>query len=117
MTVRRVAAVSGAGVVVLAAFFFTARALGVIHETGRHQTAVTEEQTVVAIDARNRLYVNALPTSADELVRRVQRAIADLHDKRVYLRADKNARYATVLDTLEDLRTAGISVSLLAGRP
>jgi biopolymer transport protein ExbD len=117
MSVRRVAALVGLGCLVLVAFFMTARALGVIHNTARSETADTADQTVVAIDAHNRLYVNTLPTPADELVRRVQQAIAGLRDKRVYLRADNNARYATVLDTLEDLRAAGINVSLVAGRP
>ena len=117
MTGRRIATVAGVGIVVLAAFFLTARALGVIHNTTGSETVGTGDQTVVAIDAHNRLYVNTLPTPADELVRRVQRTIAGMHDKRVFLRADNNARYATVLDTLEDLRAAGISVSLVPGRP
>jgi len=117
MSVRRVAALVGLGCLILGAFFLTARALGVIHITAPAERADTADQTVVAIDGRNRLYVNAVPTPADELVRRVQRAIAGLHDKRVYLRADNNARYATVLDTLEALRVAGINVSLVPGRP
>jgi biopolymer transport protein ExbD len=117
MTVRGIATVAGVGAVVLAAFVLTARIVGVFPGAGRHQASAVPEQTVVAIDAHNRLYVNTSPTPAEELVRRVQRAIGDVHDKHVYLRADKNARYATVLDAIEDLRAAGISVSLVPTQP
>ena len=53
----------------------------------------TEAQTVVAIDSHSRSYVNFIPTTADDLVSRVQRALEDKKDKVGYVKGDKDARY------------------------
>jgi biopolymer transport protein ExbD len=77
----------------------------------------TQEQTVVAIDTSGRIYVNALPTPADDLVPRVQRALEDKKEKLVYLKGDKNARYAAIMDAMDALRKAQIeNIALITER-
>ena len=98
--------------VVFLALLVTRRAAEVSRKPARYQSSGVDTP-VVAIDAHDGLYVNARPTRPEDLLRRVRQTIANLRDKRVYLRADKMARSATVLDTLEELRAAGIEVSLI----
>jgi biopolymer transport protein TolR len=68
----------------------------------------TQEQIVVAIDARGAVYVNALPVTADNLIAQVRRVLEDKREKIVYLRADKDAKYAAVMDAMDAFRKAQI---------
>jgi biopolymer transport protein TolR len=68
----------------------------------------TQEQIVVAIDARGAVYVNALPVTAENLIAQVRRVLEDKRDKIVYLRADKDAKYAAVMDAMDAFRKAQI---------
>ena len=78
----------------------------------------TQEQTVVAIDSNSRVYVNAIQAAPHDLVPRVQKALEDKKEKLVYLRADKNARYAAIMDAMDALRKAQIeNIALITERP
>jgi biopolymer transport protein TolR len=76
----------------------------------------TQEQTVVAIDARSMLSVNAIPVTRDDLVPRVQKALADKREKVVYLKGDKDAKYSAIMDAMDALRMAQIdNIALITG--
>src|SRR3954467_6769626 len=76
----------------------------------------TQDQTVVAIDSRGKIYVNAIP-AGDDLVPRVQRALEDKKEKLVYLKGDKNAKYAAIMDAMDALRKAQIeNIALITER-
>jgi biopolymer transport protein TolR len=68
----------------------------------------TQEQTVVAVDARGAFYVNLLPVRPDNLVSQVQRALEDKREKVVYLKGDKDANYSAIMDVMDALRKAQI---------
>jgi biopolymer transport protein TolR len=68
----------------------------------------TQDQTVVAIDSRGAYYVNAIPIAADDLVPRVQRVLEDKKEKIVYLKGDKDAKYAAIMDAMDAFRKAQI---------
>src|SRR5882762_4183576 len=68
----------------------------------------TQDQTVVAIDSRGAFYVNALPVSADNLVPQVRRVLEDKKEKIVYLKGDKEAKYAAIMDVMDAFRKAQI---------
>jgi biopolymer transport protein ExbD len=68
----------------------------------------TQDQTVIAIDAINHYYVNAIPVTKDDLVPRVQAAIEDKKEKIVYLKGDKDAKYSAIMDAMDALRKAQI---------
>ena len=77
----------------------------------------TQDQTVIAIDAVNKYYVNAIPVSKDDLVPRVQAALEDKKEKIVYLKGDKDARYSAIMETMDALRKAQIeNVALITER-
>ena len=68
----------------------------------------TQDQTVVAIDSRGAFYVNAIPVTPDDLIPRVQRVLEDKKEKIVYLKGDKDARYAAIMDAMDAFRKAQI---------
>jgi biopolymer transport protein TolR len=72
------------------------------------ETPDTPEQTVVAVDARGLFYVNALPVANDDLVPRVRQALGDRTDRIVYLKGDKDAKYAAIMHAMDALRAAQI---------
>jgi biopolymer transport protein ExbD len=68
----------------------------------------TQDQTVVAIDSRGAFYVNAIPVAQDDLIPRVQRVLEDKKEKIVYLKGDKDAKYAAIMDAMDAFRKAQI---------
>jgi biopolymer transport protein TolR len=77
----------------------------------------TQDQTVVAVDAVNHYYVNAIPVSKDDLATRVQTALEDKKEKIVYLRGDKDAKYSAIMDAMDALRKAQIeNIALITER-
>src|SRR5215208_6432438 len=68
----------------------------------------TQDQTVVAIDSRGAFYVNALPVTPDNLIPQVQRVLEDKKEKIVYLKGDKDAKYAAIMDVMDAFRKAQI---------
>jgi biopolymer transport protein TolR len=83
----------------------------------RNDKPDTQDQTVIAIDAVNKYYVNAIPVSKDDLVPRVQAALEDKKEKIVYLKGDKDAKYSAIMETMDALRKARIeNVALITER-
>jgi biopolymer transport protein ExbD len=77
----------------------------------------TQDQTVVAVDSRGKFYVNALPVPTDDLVPRVVKALEDKKEKLVYLKGDKDAKYAAIMDAMDALRKAQIeNIALITER-
>jgi len=77
----------------------------------------TQDQTVVAIDASGRFYVNALKVANDDLVARVQKALEDKKEKLVYLKGDKDAKYSAIMDAMDAMRKAQIeNIALITER-
>ena len=77
----------------------------------------TQDQTVVSIDSRGKIYVNAIPAASDDLVPRVQRALEDKKEKLVYLKGDKDAQYSAIMDAMDALRKAQIeNIALITER-
>ena len=68
----------------------------------------TQDQTVVAIDSRGQFYVNAIPVKDDDLVPRVRRVLEDKKEKIVYLKGDKDAKYAAIMDVMDAFRKAQV---------
>jgi biopolymer transport protein TolR len=77
----------------------------------------TQDQTVVSIDSRGVIYVNAIKSAPDDLVPRVQRALEDKKEKLVYLKGDKDAQYSAIMDAMDALRKAQIeNIALITER-
>ena len=68
----------------------------------------TQDQTVVTIDRGKNVYLNAKEVPKGQLQSRVTEALADKSDKIVIIKADDETPYGAVMDTMDELRAAGI---------
>jgi biopolymer transport protein ExbD len=68
----------------------------------------TQDQTVVTIDRNRDVYLNAKPVPSGQLEARVKEVLEDKSDKIVIIKADEEAPYSAVMDTMDELRHAGI---------
>jgi biopolymer transport protein ExbD len=68
----------------------------------------TQDQTVVTIDRNKDVYLNAKPVAAGQLEARIKEVLEDKSDKIVIIKADEEAPYSAVMDTMDELRHAGI---------
>ncbi len=68
----------------------------------------TQDQTVVTIDRNKDVYLNAVPVTAGQLQNRIKEVLEDKSDKIVIIKADEEAPYSAVMDTMDELRAAGI---------
>jgi biopolymer transport protein ExbD len=68
----------------------------------------TQDQTVVAVDSQNRFYVNSIQVPRSEVVDRVKAALEDKTERIVLIKGDQDARYASIMAAMDDLREAQI---------
>jgi len=68
----------------------------------------TQDQTVVAIDRNDRLFVNGLPVRREELRVKVEDILDTKKERIVLIKADQDARYSAVMDAMDELRAGGI---------
>ena len=76
--------------------------------TNSSEKPETQDQTVVTIDRNKDVYVNAVPVAPSQLQSRIKSALEDKSDKIVIIKADVEAPYSAVMDTMDELRAAGI---------
>jgi len=78
----------------------------------------SDDQTVVAVDSRGYFYVNALPVAHDDLGPRVRKVLTDSRDRLVYVKGDRDAKYAAIMRAMEALRGADVDdIVLVTERP
>lgn len=68
----------------------------------------TQDQTVVAIAADKRVYLNAVQIRDTDLAQKVQDILEAKKEKIVLIKADTDAPYSAVMDAMDQLRQAGI---------
>ena len=68
----------------------------------------TQNQTVLAVTADKRFYVNSVPVPESELLTRVQSALEDQKEKIVLIKGDAEAPYSSIMTVMDRLREAQI---------
>ena len=68
----------------------------------------TQGQTVVGIQANKQVYLNSVPVRQSDLGTRVTDILSNQTEKVVLIKADVDVDYATVMETMDNLRTAGV---------
>ena len=68
----------------------------------------TQGQTVVGIQANKQIFLNSVPIRSTDLGSRVADLMASQTEKVVLIKADEDVDYATVMETMDNLRAAGI---------
>jgi biopolymer transport protein TolR len=68
----------------------------------------TQEQTVLAVDARDKFYINGIEVPRAEMADRVIRALEERTERVVLIKGDTDASYRAIMAAMDDLRKAGI---------
>ncbi|MDP2055985.1 MAG: biopolymer transporter ExbD [Acidobacteriota bacterium] len=68
----------------------------------------TQDQTVVAVDKTDRYFVNGLPVRKEDLRQKVEEILETKAERIILIKADEEARYAAVMDLMDELRAMGI---------
>jgi biopolymer transport protein TolR len=68
----------------------------------------TQQQTVLHVTADKRFYVNNKEVHERDVVDRIKLALEDAKEKVVYLKADQDAPYASVMNLMDKMREAQI---------
>jgi biopolymer transport protein ExbD len=77
----------------------------------------TQEQTVVAIAADKRIFLNSVLVREDDLTQKVTEALEAKKEKIVLIKGDVDAPYSAIMATMDKLRAAQIeNVGLITER-
>ena len=76
--------------------------------TNTSEKPETQEQTVVAITADKRFFVNAVQVQQSDLARRIETLLEEKKEKIVIIKADEDVEYGAVMEAMDTLRAAGI---------
>lgn len=68
----------------------------------------TQEQTVIAVTADKRFFVDGVPVADAEFLSRVQSKLENKREKLVVIKGDTDAPYSAIMQAMDDLRQAGI---------
>ena len=68
----------------------------------------TQGQTVVGIQANKQIYLNSVPLRQSDLGSRIADLMESATEKIVLIKADEDVDYATVMETMDNLRAAGV---------
>ena len=77
----------------------------------------TDELLVVSIAKNGKIYLNDNVMSLDELGAKMRAIRTNIADKQVYVRADQDVRYGLVMQTIAELKQAGIDRVGMVTRP
>ena len=77
----------------------------------------TQDQTVLAVDARNGFWVNGVQVDKKELGTRVKSVLEEKAERIVLIKGDQDASYSSIMYSMEDLRKAGIENIALSTEP
>ncbi|HUQ49304.1 MAG TPA: biopolymer transporter ExbD [Terriglobales bacterium] len=67
-----------------------------------------EDAVLVAVTRENKVFFDTEQVSMETLQTKVQDKLANRADKRIFIKADGRAKYATVVEVVDSVRTAGV---------
>ena len=68
----------------------------------------TQNQTVVAVDSKNKFYVDGLEVERNLMADRVKTKLEDKSERIVLIKGDQDASYSAIMAAMDDLRKVGI---------
>ncbi len=66
------------------------------------------EQLMVSVDNQEQVFINDVKVSVDELNDKLKRILSGRKDRQVYLKADKDISYGTVVRIMSEIKLAGV---------
>jgi len=77
----------------------------------------TQDQTVVAVTADKRLYLNGIPVQEGDLRNQIQTLMETKKEKIVLIKGDEDAPYSAIMNAMDRLREANIeNIGLITER-
>ena len=68
----------------------------------------TQNQTVLAVDAKNKFYVDGIEVEKTTMADRVRQKLEDKTERIVLIKGDQDASYSAIMAAMDDLRKVGI---------
>jgi biopolymer transport protein TolR len=68
-----------------------------------------EDALIVAVQRDGKIFFDTTQVGPDELTQKVKDRIANRVDKKVYVKADARAKYKSVVEVVDNVRSAGVS--------
>jgi biopolymer transport protein TolR len=68
----------------------------------------TQNQTVVAVDSKNKFYVDGIEVEKSTMAERVKTKLEDKTERIVLIKGDQDASYSAIMAAMDDLRKVGI---------
>jgi biopolymer transport protein TolR len=67
-----------------------------------------KEQLIISIDNKTTVFINDVPVTVDDLNEKLKRIMSNRSDREVYLKADKDIPYGTVVRVMSEIKLAGV---------
>jgi biopolymer transport protein TolR len=68
----------------------------------------TQNQTVLAVDSKNKFYVDGIEVERSLMADRVKTKLEDKTERIVLIKGDQDASYSAIMAAMDDLRKVGI---------
>jgi biopolymer transport protein ExbD len=68
----------------------------------------TQNQTVLAVDSKNKFYVDGIEVERSMMADRVKTKLEDKTERIVLIKGDQDASYSAIMAAMDDLRKVGI---------
>jgi biopolymer transport protein ExbD len=68
-----------------------------------------EDAIIVAVQRDGKIFFDTTMVGPDELTQKIKDRIANRVDKKVYVKADARAKYKSVVEVVDNVRSAGVS--------
>ena len=66
------------------------------------------EHLMISIDNKATIFINDVPVTVDDLNEKLKRIMGNRSDREVYLKADKDIPYGTVVRVMSEIKLAGV---------
>jgi biopolymer transport protein TolR len=67
-----------------------------------------KEHLMISIDNKATIFINDVPVTVDDLNEKLKRIMSNRSDREVYLKADKDIPYGTVVRVMSEIKLAGV---------
>jgi len=67
-----------------------------------------KENLMISIDNKSTVFINDVPVTVDDLNEKLKRIMSNRSDRAVYLKADKDIPYGTVVRVMSEIKLAGV---------
>jgi biopolymer transport protein TolR len=66
------------------------------------------EHLMISIDNKATIFINDVPVTVEDLNEKLKRIMSNRSDREVYLKADKDIHYGTVVRVMSEIKLAGV---------